>query len=151
MAAASSNTVLVGCKAPNGLILNLDGYEVLSKEHGTVRRVVSDVPPVHLRGNAYPEGKTPRLKGGRFVANDQISDGYVFTPVPVDFWTEWLARNKDGSLVRDRIVIAAQTVDAAEKQARELEAERGLSPRLTEDDERVKATGVKPYDAKDDG
>ena len=146
----AGETVLVGCKAPTGLVLNLDAYEVLSKEHGTVREVKSKIGPFTLRGNSFEVGKFPKLANGAFLANEQLEDGYVFTPVPKDFWDEWSRRNADSSLVKDRIVIAVGNKGAAEGRAREHETERGLSPRLTENDPRVRILGVRKYDGKEE-
>ena len=146
----AAETVFVGCKSPTGFVLNLDTFEVINKEQGLVRHIPGP-KTVTLKGNAFPEGKIPRLKDGAFIANEQDIDGYVFTLVPKDFWDEWIKRNAESSLVVDRLVIAAPTHDAANKRAREHEKERGHNPRLIEKDPRTRSLGVKTYDPKDEG
>jgi hypothetical protein len=99
--------VLIGCKAPNGLILNLDRYEKRG-DQGQVKRI--------------PGAATVTLKGwARKAAEPDLTEGgYMLTAVPVDFWREWIARNEDSSLILDKIILPPHQ-DAA-GQAREHKA-----------------------------
>ena len=83
--------VLVGCKAPNGLVLNLHRSEKVG-DQGAVRFVA---------------GKTATLNGWArpFGEADVTQGGYMLTPVPQAFWDEWLARNGDSSLLEDKIIL----------------------------------------------
>src|SRR5262245_24763495 len=56
--------------------------------------------------------------------------GYALTHgVPRDSWERWLADNKNGPLVRNRIVFAANTAERAHDEARELrDLPHGLEP-----------------------
>jgi len=136
----ATDTVMVGCKMPTGVVLNLTRYEILSKEHGLVQRVGEEDGSVSLKGNAVKFGQA-----------DISINGYVFTKVPKAFWDEWLARNASSSLLKDGYIKPAATVDAAQRIAREHEKERGQFPRLEENDPRTRSLGVKKFDAKDEG
>ena len=118
--AAADAYVHVGCKMPNGVILNLMSYEIVSREHGVVQRNGDDKPTVTLKGNAFREGRP-----------DLSIDGYVFTKVPKDFWDEWVKTHSDSPLLRDGFIKAALTMDAATKTAREYENAPGQFERIT--------------------
>jgi hypothetical protein len=124
----ASDMVYVGCKMPNGVILNLTRYEVISKEHGIVQRTGEELGTVRLKGNTFRQG---------FQVDTSI-DGYVFTPVPKDFWEAWLKDHADSSLLKDGFIKPALSLDAGKKMAREHEAEPGMFPRLIEGDPRTK-------------
>lgn len=100
--------VLVGCKAPNGLILNLDSYEKIpGAQNNAVRRILGKTV-VTLKGWAFEVGK---------MADPTItSGGYRLTAVDADFWDEWFKRNAESSLIHDRIILPppprAKAVDA---------------------------------------
>lgn len=106
--------VLVGCKAPNGLILNLDSYEkIAGSQNNAVRRIFGKTV-VTLKGWAFEVGKVPDPT--------ETTGGYRLTPVDADFWDEWFKRNAESSLIHDRIILPppprAKAVDA-NVQARE--------------------------------
>ena len=116
-----------------------------------MRRVGDDLPTVTLKGNAYREGKA-----------DISINGYVFTPVPKDFWEEWLRTHADSSLLRDGFIKAATTEANTKAVAREHAEEPGqferLSPGRDPKDKhrsvqeivtRGGRLGVKPYDKED--
>ena len=89
-----ADTVMVACKAPNGLVLDLDAYEVSERDQ-RVRVIKSKMAPVTLKGWSVPFG-IPELTTG----------GYALTEVPTAFWDEWWARNKDSSsLIEDKIIL----------------------------------------------
>lgn len=130
-----ADVVYVGCKTPNGLVLTLNRYEVINKEQGTVRLVESPHAPVRLNGNRVGFGKP-----------DLTIDGYMFTAVPKDFWEEWLKQNASSSLLTDRYIKAAISLDAGKRMAREHETERGQFAPLTEKDERTRSIPVTTAD-----
>lgn len=95
----------------NGVRLNLR-QSVVDRANGMIAVTIEgdDIPEVKLRGTARKPGAIP-----------VDIDGYVFTPVPADFWNEWLKRNANSSLIRDGFIKAAKTLDAARHIAREHE------------------------------
>lgn len=136
----AGEVIYIGCKVPIGVTLDLDQYETVGPNN-SIRTIKGKLPPVTLKGDA-----------GKFgVVNPLNIDGYVFTPVPVAFWDQWLAQNAESSLLADGLIKPAKTMDAANKIARDHIAERGFAPRLTEGDPRIRSTGVKAFDQKDDG
>jgi hypothetical protein len=123
---------------PNGVVLNLDRYEVTHKEQGLVRFVAGGAE-VTLKGNAVPFGKP-----------DLTDRGYMFTRVPAEFWDAWLATHADSPLLADGLIIVAKTAEAGRQIAKEREKEPGQFERLREDDPRTRALGVTKYDPKDE-
>lgn len=109
-----SDTVSVGCKMPNGVVLNLDHYEIIDKARGAVRRIDGGAS-VTLKGVAYKLGKEmpPFVVGG-----------YAITQVPKDFWEAWLVSHKDSSLLNDGLIYAEPT----EANARDRSAEQASVP-----------------------
>ncbi len=138
---AAGETIYIGCKLPMGITLDLDRVERVSAEHQAVRTIKGKMAPVTLKGDPQKWG----------VVNPLNIDGYVFTPIPLDFWMAWLAQNEDSPLLADRLIMPAKTMDAAGKIAREHEKERGMAPRLAENDPRTRDTRVKAFDQRDDG
>ena len=135
----ASDVVYVGCKMPNGVVLNLTKYELLDKNSGMVRRIGDELETVTLKGNAVKQG-VPDLSVG----------GYVFTAVPRDFWEEWFLTHDDSSLLKDGYIMAPEnTRKASEDKAKDHVAEPGQNDRLTDRDPRVRSLGVKKYDPED--
>lgn len=103
-----ADTVLIGCKHPNGLVLNLDRYQrTEAKGPGIgIRRI--DGARFTLRGYSMPVdpvGMQSRMKSLQ-RAGVAIEGGYALTPVPVDFWEEWWKENGQISpLVKDGIIL----------------------------------------------
>jgi len=131
----AGDVVYVGTKMPSGVWLDLDKYEVINKEQGTVRLVKSKLPRVRLKGNAVWLGKP-----------DMSIDGYVFTPVDKEFWTQWMAQNADSSLLADGFIKPAATLDAGKRIAKDHADERGQYPGLTDKDPRTRGIDVEIAD-----
>jgi hypothetical protein len=103
----SGNVVYVGCKLPNGVVLDLDRYVPIN-DRGDIRLEKSKLPPVTLKGWAFRVGiDAPLVSPG----------GYVFTPVPREFWAEWIKRNGEGDLIASQMIIFGDTMDAAQGKA----------------------------------
>jgi len=85
--------VLIACKHPNGLILNLDRY-VAKGTQGQVDRV-NGKATVTLKGWAHKIGIDP----------DPTEGGYRLTPVPRDFWDAWFKLNAESSFIADKIIL----------------------------------------------
>jgi hypothetical protein len=102
----ADKSVLIACKAPNGLVLNLDRYEAAGA-NGAVQRVGGGAS-VTLKGWSRP-----------FNMPDMTEGGYALTAVPEDFWAAWIATHADSSLLADKILLpphkdaAVQALDHA--------------------------------------
>lgn len=123
---SGTQTVVVGCKHPNGLVLNLDQYEVTDTQRQTVRKIAGKTT-VTLRGTAHKFGE-PNL-----VAS---TGGYRLTPIPADFWEAWFERNKDSPLIHDRVILPPPSANGrgnATAQAVEHTEIAGVSPPLNPD------------------
>ena len=88
-------TVLVGCNAPNGIVLNLDKYILVNPANNAVQRMDGSAT-VTLNGWAHRWGSPDPSVQGR---------GYVLTHVEKSFWDAWLKLNESSSLIRDRIIL----------------------------------------------
>ena len=116
--------VIVGCKAPNGLILNLDRYERPDNSRLDVNRI--DGPrTVTLAGWAHDFNKpnpTEETHGARL------------NRVPKDFWEQWFAVHDKSSLILDGIIIPppkAAGRDNATAVAREMADRPAMFPPAT--------------------
>jgi hypothetical protein len=90
--------VMIGCKAPNGVVLNLDSF-------------VRKFPGTNDPGVQRVDGKrTVTLKGWSHRVNEPDmaagTGGYVLTPVPADFWEAWAASHTDFPMLTDGTIIA---------------------------------------------
>lgn len=91
---SSTRFVHVGCKLPNGLVLELFDERTMAPPPNSVWTPAMHRPPI-LRGRHV-------LKGANSIKNDftlrglaQEQFNYAVTPVPEEFWREWYARHKD--------------------------------------------------------
>jgi hypothetical protein len=92
--------VLIGCKLPNGIILEL-----------------MPLPPTVVKDQQLypaPAGKRVELKGANSLRTHrrQVSMAvhpYAVTRVDKAFWDEWFERNKELEFIRKGLVFVAQT------------------------------------------
>ena len=132
---ASSRTVVVACKVPNGLRLQLQketkvrepkadrsGYEVAVYMTPTGK-------PIFVNGPAYPVGSLPE----GFPRIPEIEGGYALTfGVPREFWDTWLEQNKLASYVESNMIFACASREDAQTKGREMEKLlSGLEPMST--------------------
>lgn len=96
-----SGAVMIGCKAPMGVVLNLDRY-VKAGDTQYVNRIEGETK-VTLKGWSHP-----------FGTQDPTQWGYRLTPVPRAFWEEWLETHKGFSMLRDGIIIGPKSDSPAE-------------------------------------
>jgi len=134
----AGDTVTVGCKLPNGLVLHLDEmipYRIPLPGGGSVTEERSRRLPdtFTLNGSAIDlagiaeTGTVPHL----------IVGGYgITTGIPRDFWERWLAANRDSEIVKKEMIIAAGN----EMSARSMAVERAKI-----------RTGMEPIDQNDPG
>lgn len=109
-----SGFVTVGCKIPNGIILQLSTMEqstepVMGGGHRDVKVGRKIGEKYTVRGPSLKLGEIPA-----FV----MAGGYALTVglVPEDFWNEWVKQNADADIVRNRLIIAHRSVDDAESE-----------------------------------
>ena len=135
---ASSRTVIVACKVPNGLRLQLQketkvreprrdgsGYEVAIYMTPTGA-------PIFVNGPAYPVGTLP--KG--FPKMPEIEGGYALTfGIPREFWDTWVEQNKQASYVTTNMIFACASKEDAAAKGREFEKLlSGMEPLSTDVD-----------------
>jgi hypothetical protein len=134
----STTTVLVGCKLPNGLVMEL-------LEPGMI--LDKDGKPAEGRRPA-PAGERVILKGANSLRTDrraaQGEHPYGITTVSKAFWEAWFARNKDFDFVRRGFVFVVERAgaDNALADARAISKERrglrtGLEALALEKDPRM--------------
>lgn len=138
---AETDTVLIACKHPAGLVLNLDQYVITHQPTNTIQRKPGK-QTVTLRGwsmPADPKGLRAREAAYRRLGVTQ-EGGYALTPVPVDFWTAWIKKNADSPLVKDKIILGPHA-DAI-GQAADNEAVEPMFRPMAEDGKDTRAPGV---------
>lgn len=86
--------VLVGCKAPNGVVLDTDRYERTDSTTLGIRTIVGK--RFTLKGWAHDVNKPDPAQG---------TGGYVLTPVPASFWEEWVKTHPDFPLLTDKTIL----------------------------------------------
>lgn len=114
----SGATVTVGCKIPNGIVMQLQQEEevnlpVLGGGFKSVKenRPHPSAPTYTLFGNKTPIGHAPRCL---------IVGGFAMTPgLPKDFVVKWFDQNKNLDLVKAGLIIFRDTTDEARANAKE--------------------------------
>lgn len=100
--------VLIGCKLPHGLIM--------------------EIPDVGDLLRPKPVGKRVILKGANSLrTNPNAAQGnfpYAVTLVDKDFWDAWLERHKDRPFITNRLVFVAKNEADAKAMGKELLGER---------------------------
>ena len=113
-----SEMLLVGCKLPHGLVMELPAQAV-DKDN-----FMKPLPP----------GKRVTLKGAASLYNQKTKKSptvfeFATTPVPKEFAEEWFRRNKDRSYVAAGLVFLADKQDRADGIAKERrDVATGLEP-----------------------
>ena len=124
-------TVTVGSKLPMPLILRpFRLVEVIRELQGGGTRPFMEAASagegVMVNGTSPPAGpdaEPPLIVGG-----------YAMTPgVDADLWAKWLADNKDGDLVKNKLIIAHEKPDSVNGMAR---------------DNKDRMTGIEPLDPR---
>lgn len=147
----TGDTVTVGCKMPNGFILQnfelVDVWEAGPSGGTTVKRARRVPGEYILKGFAVDFTKIS--KG--VMPLHQISGGYGLTPgVPRDFWDKWLEDHKRDPIVTNQLIFAASTQERAFDKAREQgEIKSKLEP-LDPDNLPVDVRRIKPGDDTND-
>ena len=126
----NSETVLVSCKLPHGL--NLDIHE----DH-----VGAGVPPLKARVK-IPGIMAFRIPNpDRKFINPETYLGHTVTEVPRRHWEEWLAKNKNHPAVTRGFIFVSTNEKDARAEARERQSETTGFEQLD-----PKRMGVRPLD-----
>jgi len=130
-----SEYVLVGCKLPHGLILEI--LEAPKPGEDFLKPRVA--------------GHRVTLKGACSLYNQSTKKSamnfdYAITPVEKSFWEKWYAINKDRDFIRNSLIFVADKQDRAEAIAKErtLAVKTGLEPLSQENDARMKRNEPNP-------
>lgn len=105
---SAAGFVCVGCKIPNGIILQLSHREsqrepVMGGGHRDVDIWRKTGDKYTVRGPSIPLGTVPR-----FI----MAGGYAITSgIPEDFWNEWVKQNADSEIVRNKLIIGYPQLD----------------------------------------
>ena len=99
--------VMIGCKHPNGVILNLDHYVVTDERSNSVRRI-NGKATVTLKGWAHLQNKPDPTEG---------MGGYALTPVPVDFWQAWIKEHAEFPMIVDKTIVGPHKDAVAQARA----------------------------------
>jgi len=135
----TARTVVVACKIPNGLVLQLCQKRKQREQGLGVTRDVEVFTKVGdtitVAGPAYPNGPVP--KG--FKKRPDDADGYALTHnVPADFWEQWERQNAEADYVKSGMIFAFSELESIRDKARDGERlKSGLQPLDPDGDLRV--------------
>lgn len=117
--------VMVGCKHPSGLVLEIDesreeapvpGANKVKVHYPTGRKVI-------LNGSNSTHPDSPQVATGRAVG------GYGLTSVPEDFWNMWVAQHPDFPMLKNNTLFVHQTQDGITSEANDRRTvKNGLEP-----------------------
>jgi len=134
----AGRTVVVVCKMPRGLYLQLHSYtkqdvRVMGGGIETRDVAIRDVDKLRLKPTVLPFGMMP---------NYSIEAGFSINPgIPSDFWRKWMEQNSKLQLVEEGLVRGFDDEASARAYCREFEKkETGLEPLKQEGDLRVEKT-----------
>jgi hypothetical protein len=101
----AANTVTVGCKLPNGLVLQLyqNVKRVENVPNGTRTYEIAEQvgEPITIHGSAM------KFEPG-YIPPAQLAGGYGLTPgVNRDFFEEWMKQNREHPAVKSGLIFAA--------------------------------------------
>jgi hypothetical protein len=150
--AKTRETVIIGCKLPNGLLLEI-GYSTTARGEGNGSLKVElvkhpDYASYQIKGwNAHTEEmRNTLIKAG---SDTGLPHGLNTTPylnrgVPKAFWERWVAEHKRSWLIKNQVLFVAND----DKSAASLVAESKDTPKVFEPIDRNKkiVPGIKTAD-----
>jgi len=110
-ATTSTDTVVVACKLPHGLILRV--FEMVEFDEpvlggGFRRSKISQERPERftINGFSHPQNRAP---------SHAIVEGFALTPgVPKELWDRWLSQNQRSDMVKNGLIFAQPKTEMAE-------------------------------------
>ena len=110
--------VTVACKVPNGLVLR--AFKMYEEHEAVMGGGSRKFEMARTAGDPFKvNGPAPMSAMPQF----DMPGGYALTPnVPADLWAAWLEANKDSAMVKNKLIFATATPEAASKQAKEQES-----------------------------
>lgn len=121
---------MIGCKAPNGLVLNLD-VSVKTDDRGG-SKINRGTTTVTLKGWSHAFNRPDPTEG---------QGGYAFTQIPTEFWDAWLATHADSPLLADKIILGPHRDARAHAVAHE------AVPKMFGHANMKDVAGIRPFDA----
>jgi hypothetical protein len=106
-----ANTVKVGCRLPQGIILRPSDWV-----DGPDGKILKDVGVIELAGSGAHLGQA-----GMLHAEDDEA-GATYTEVPADLWDKWFKANEDSDLVKSGTVFLGKSSDKTPEQQAEADA-----------------------------
>lgn len=132
---ASSTTCIVGCKLPNGIILQLsemqDSHENAPMGGARVVKIGRKVgEQFTAKGNRVPVGSDGQRMIPDYLILGGVDAGYALTHgIPREFMERWMEQHKDSDLVKNKMVIIANDEASIRSIAKENEeVKSGLEP-----------------------
>jgi len=127
---AAGDTVMIACKAPNGIVLNLDQSEKTDDRGGS--KIKRGATTVTLKGWSHAFNRPDPAEG---------QGGYALTQVPTEFWDAWLASHADSPLLADKIILGPH------RDARGQAVAHGAVPKMFPPADPKDVAGIKQFDA----
>ena len=158
--ATGTDTVVVACNLPNGLILQIYDVEVEETVLPNGRVIKENVSTLNLEHGQYAlngmvEFSTLSVAGRevpdyRVIKGSAPGTGYALTTgIPRDFWERWLHDNERNPIVLNRHVFAQGTEARAVANAREFkDFKSGFQGLSQQGDSRV-PRGIRRFDRQD--
>jgi hypothetical protein len=144
--AIAKETVIIGCKLPNGLVLEI-GYEL----NATGAQIKSEsYERVVIKGwNAHAEPMRIQLakaKSDSGVPHGMNTQPFLNRGVPKDFWVKWKESHKRSWLLKNEILFEVAGGDEASAALRVVEGDK--TPKIFEpiDRSKVRIPGVTTAD-----
>jgi hypothetical protein len=140
----AAEMVYVGCKMPNGLVLQLEReYFVDETANGVTRSVRRTQPEGKawvVAGIAHPLNEAPKAL---------IVNGAALTPIPKEHWLKWVKQMATLEAVTSGMVFAFDKQADSEAHALNLrDVKSGMEPVRQDGDQRIGSNRVSKADEK---
>jgi len=113
---ASGETVTVGCKLPNGLVLRV--FNVVERQEPVMGGGTRTVKVCEPREETYTVHGWSHAQNA--APHCTIIGGYALTEgIPKAYWDLWLSQNQKSAMVVNGLIFAQNTVASARDQAKD--------------------------------